>query len=1306
MTSGAVAPPDDATELATIVDDLAAKAVVKRSHTASGFSPPLDHFLARGKESIVVVAPWGAGKSRLVTEFQQAALKAREPGDPVPVWIPIETWEDGQPLEAWISRHLESEHTVTQAARLLEAGLIHPLVEGVDELASGLREDFLEGVRALPFPVLLTSRTADFVHGIEIVELRPPSLADRLAEWPALADVVRTDPSGPLATVLATPLGLHLFDAVYAKEGADPTVLMDRAAFPHPWAIERHLIAELPSEELIRLRRVAHFAKTADAGPLAWWRLADKVSRPRFLLVTTALAGVLGLITAVATAMAIDKRWDVTLPLWAVSGMAAAVTVAVAIALASLTRPLLPVAVSFSRWRGATTAWLVGGTGAGLVAGVAAFLTGRSWPTLLSAGIVGLLAGAIGAQKTLLVTRDDETRLGTPTRVLAQDRVAVLFPVVAGSVAGLFAWLALINDSEWNKTDFPPLLVLAAAVMTTNSAYVRYKLALLVFDRGPSGTVDAVGPLSEVPDLIGREGGLFVFRNGGVRKHLTDIRLERVYLTSALDAREFVLAARHQLAEEACETADVAGAVNLEKVRDFVDEVAGDIERNVTAIVASTAAARQQYATAKARYAESLLKVPVETAVWIQSTAEVLPFFGSLTLIFAPTAFALDHLGLTWQSAAGVVLVAVVLFALLKQALRRSSDYALRAISGGAVAGSVLALAVAFVAVLDPEQSLGEFKVWLAATASVICWLAWGLTASMRSLTTRLRSDTPADWPSKNPTSRTAEARAKAETSCRAWLDALLDRGVRPLVAVRLDEVRKRSYDRSLPWADVRRLGDVSDVAEYVPTATSGRLTRMMTFMTRGAVGISGPRGAGKSTVLKMFGELGFGSEPGDLTLVVPAPTNYGSRDFLVHLYTMVCSQVIGDVPEPRRPHRRWPWFLLSAVGAIGTAVTWQWARLVTAAQWVPPNWRMVAMTAGLMVTLIPLVVVWVTTSLAHGHPEDALVFEARKRLAGLRFVATTTVTRSATVKPPAVAEFGGSHALAQAAQIKTFPELVEEFRGFLSQLTARGRVVVCVDELDKIASAAEAERFLNDIKAIFGVEGCFFLVAVSDDALASFSRRSLAVRTAFDSAFDSVVTVGRFALSETRRLLVQRVSSPPEPFVWLCHAMSGGLPRDLNRTVRELYDINAASGEVTLDALSRGLVKADLDAVTDGLSVRLAERFDGPAIRLRQHILNARRLTLTSSDLLSYPLLRWASDVPDDLNLVYAQFRCYLAYAAAILRAFDDNADAVIAALRDTDGVELHYLAHARVWLAADPVAAAAYVDDWRAFETQALSE
>lgn len=80
----------------------------------------------------------------------------------------------------------------------------------------------------------------------------------------------------------------------------------------------------------------------------------------------------------------------------------------------------------------------------------------------------------------------------------------------------------------------------------------------------------------------------------------------------------------------------------------------------------------------------------------------------------------------------------------------------------------------------------------------------------------------------------------------------------------------------------------------------------------------------------------------------------------------------------------------------------------------------------------------------------------------------------------------------------------------------------------------------------------CYYLISVSDDALAAYEMRGLPVRDAFDSAFDEVIHVRYLDLEGSLRLLKKRVLMP-DPFVWLCHCLSGGLPRDLIRAARHV---------------------------------------------------------------------------------------------------------------------------------------------------------
>ncbi|MED7931574.1 hypothetical protein SMD20_45655 [Nonomuraea sp. LP-02] len=189
---------------------------------------------------------------------------------------------------------------------------------------------------------------------------------------------------------------------------------------------------------------------------------------------------------------------------------------------------------------------------------------------------------------------------------------------------------------------------------------------------------------------------------------------------------------------------------------------------------------------------------------------------------------------------------------------------------------------------------------------------------------------------------------------------------------------------------------------------------------------------------------------------------------------------------------------------------------------------------------------------------------------------------------------------MTRAEQPLSHPEVVEEFRGFARRVSALvhahgGRVFVGVDELDKIGSAEQAERFLNELKGVLGIPYVYFLVSVSDDALVSFERRGIPLRDAFDSSFDEIVRVGRLTYPESRRLLYRRVIGLSEPYVGLCHVLSGGIARDLIRAARRVVQIGTA-----LAARPAGVVPWDEDVLeADRFVVRTQEETPALPVQL-----------------------------------------------------------------------------------------------------------
>lgn len=157
------------------------------------------------------------------------------------------------------------------------------------------------------------------------------------------------------------------------------------------------------------------------------------------------------------------------------------------------------------------------------------------------------------------------------------------------------------------------------------------------------------------------------------------------------------------------------------------------------------------------------------------------------------------------------------------------------------------------------------------------------------------------------------------------------------------------------------------------------------------------------------------------------------------------------------------------------------------------------------------------------------------------------------TVKIPVALEVGGKEGATLSERELTYPEIVMGLKRFMTIIAQEVDLVVAIDELDKMHNIDAVQEFLNEVKGVFGVSGCIFLVSVSEDAAASFERRGMPFRDVFDSSFDEIVTLERMGLNEARQILYGLLLGWTEPFVGLCYALSGGLPRDLHRSARLL---------------------------------------------------------------------------------------------------------------------------------------------------------
>lgn len=1218
--------------------------------------------------------------------------------------------------------------------------------------------------------------------------MRSPSpAADRLNE--VLAHIDR-NPHGPLAKVLRTPLTVNLLRLVYADDRTAPNELLDPVRFGDTAAIERHLFDAfiqafyrpafgLPgprwsyNRTVIWLGFLARHLQQTGARDLAWWRLHYAAPGAVFQVIGLGVGLVGGLASGLAFALGVG--------LWVglAFGLASALMIGLVLRHAAKSAsPPFPARIRLWGNTGRLARWLGLGAGAGLVGALATLLGGGPWAAALGWLAVGVGAGLVGGLHEAVNVAADIGGAGSPLLVLRQDRVLAL---VRGAMTGLTAILVVGLSGGLARSLVAGVVFGGASALAgaSSTAYYRYVVGhawLAIRGRLPWALMSFLDDAHR-RGMLRRVGGVYQFRHAQVQERLATHSTSEDVVRQPIDtaAVEAISALREWLVDTAFERADVRAVVEKPRIEALKQEIGAEIESTRIQIAGATTAARERFMAAKARYVGQV-GVPA-----LSGGARIYAFVATAMAGFACTGFFVSAIqfpgdvlmilsaGLVGVAALLMVVPRLVTIAQAFQArIAREEEepddepqperrpgpgkrlsslivalaglkgkwlVASPVIASGGVATSLAFFAVGLLQVWDPNYlpSVNPTPIPAAALGGLVFASLWMWARPWRSRSLALRSEDPRHWPTNQEVKRAARACQDAEQARAEWVKALLENGVLPLVSAKIEVVSRRSYQTLLPEASVEKLGDITESAQFVPTETSAQLNRMLNAMSSGAIGLSGPRGIGKSTMLRMLGDRRFGASPDDLTLVVPAPTNYNSRDFLVHLFTRMCELVLpaeagtsttalATVPSGGRTRRRSPWLVMACLGGMLVLGATGWPIMVRAGAWLQDNVRTAAIAIGMVMIAFPLAMIGWSMIRAGRRgrrratsPEDI----ARHRLRSLRYLETNTLTRTGALKAPTGVELGGSTSRQRAEQLKTYPELVNDFRDFLDYLGLRlrsradrpgSRIIICIDELDKIATAEQAERFINDIKTVFGIEGCFFLVAVSEDALASFTRRTLAVRTTFDSAFDSVIQVRRFLLADTRRLLVQRVLRLPEPFVWLCHSLSGGLPRDLNRTVRLMYDIRSTHNTDRLDRLAAELIRQDIETVAHGQLLRVSGRVDPDSGSVLRWLAAAKHLPLDSDR-----LMRHCRDAPrmdvaqrtsggsdyDELLLLTEQFRTYMYYVATLVRSFCEKNSSMIGQLESADDDSanpMQHLAEARVHLSVDPAMAWAAVDAYQA--------
>jgi hypothetical protein len=327
------------------------------------------------------------------------------------------------------------------------------------------------------------------------------------------------------------------------------------------------------------------------------------------------------------------------------------------------------------------------------------------------------------------------------------------------------------------------------------------------------------------------------------------------------------------------------------------------------------------------------------------------------------------------------------------------------------------------------------------------------------------------------------------------------------------DQVDQRYATVLEPPGGRHGLQQVRTVA-HVKMPSGKELVDTANGMAEGSIALSGPRGIGKTDLLRAFC---VNPQEGRYGLVVNAPVVFDRREFMLHLFGEACDLVIDRQKYPSTP------FLGQEIQELG-----------------------------------------------RGSKE------------GIHYLETRSGELSASAGWSGLG-LAGKRGASKARQALTYPEIVGSLRDFLQAIAMGiqakdGLLVIGIDELDRIEPAERARDFLNELKVVFDVSGCLFVLSMSDEALREAGLAQPGRRDAFDSAIDEVIRVGPLTYADAVRLINGRAIWMPAPFAALFHCLSGGVPRDLLRIARAAVAYTSTGQSRSLSEVTAYLVARDLD--------------------------------------------------------------------------------------------------------------------------------